>query len=486
MSVGGSDEKAQGEDKKKNSLHRVRPFGCGAVVVLGEPSPFRNCSSCFSSAASSGVFGLRASISVCSAGVNCGRWRTKATSFQLSSGVPSPPNAGEAGDEYVKVGTPPIRGILRKRSFVHSFDFQSRHFRKTGTDAAERGAHWHNLARLVDEQGKIVEFHSLGFSERDRIDLVALMAAPEHHLNSKRITDCFAVSFFSTNFWFEWSSLFAFERWHSAIEFRLYLLRFIHHFSTIDTQEGVFRTRYNQYDSMAVPLNRWLRERDVDFRMKTDVIDLQFKAAGESITVSGIQVADINGVRTIAAEETDLVFVTNGSMTADKTFGSMDSAPKMDQSRKSGSWRLWEKIAAGRPEFGNPGTFNEHIEESSSESFTVTMKDPLFLELIQRFSGSEAGKGGLITFKDSSWLFTLSVFQQPFYTDQQDGVSLWWGYRLYHDRVGNYVKKTMAECTGREILEKVLSHLQFDNEKERIMATANVIPCMMPYITSQF
>jgi len=116
----------------------------------------------------------------------------------------------------------------------------------------------------------------------------------------------------------------------------------------------------------------------------------------------------------------------------------------------------------------------------------VTMKDPLFLELIQRFSGSEAGKGGLITFKDSSWLFTLSVFQQPFYTDQQDGVSLWWGYRLYHDRVGNYVKKTMAECTGREILEKVLSHLQFDNEKERIMATANVIPCMMPYITSQF
>ena len=357
---------------------------------------------------------------------------------------------------------------------------------KQDTDAAERGAHWHNLSRLVDEQGKIVEFHSLGFSERDRIDLIALMAAPEHHLNSKRITDCFAVSFFSTNFWFEWSSLFAFERWHSAIEFRRYLLRFIHHFSTIDTQEGVFRTRYNQYDSMAVPLNRWLRARGVEFRMKTDVIDLHFKAAGESVTVSGIQVADINGVRTIAVEESDLVFVTNGSMTADKTFGSMDSAPKMDRSRKSGSWRLWEKIAAGRPEFGNPGVFNEHIEESSWESFTVTMKDPLFLELMQRFSGSEAGKGGLITFKDSSWLLTLSIFQQPFYADQPAGVSVWWGYGLYHDRVGNYVKKTMAECTGREILEEVLSHLRFDNEKERIMATANVIPCMMPYITSQF
>jgi oleate hydratase len=173
-------------------------------------------------------------------------------------------------------------------------------------------------------------------------------------------------------------------------------------------------------------------------------------------------------------------------MTADKSFGSMTQAPQIERGKRSGAWRLWETIAAGRPEFGNPATFDNHIGESLWESFTVTMNDPTFLQLMQKFSGSEAGKGGLITFKDSNWLLTVSVFHQPFYPDQPKDVFVWWGYGLYHDRVGQYVKKTMAECSGKEILEEVLGHLRFDEQKEKILATANVIPCVMPYITSQF
>jgi oleate hydratase len=44
----------------------------------------------------------------------------------------------------------------------------------------------------------------------------------------------------------------------------------------------------------------------------------------------------------------------------------------------------------------------------------------------------------------------------------------------------------MAECSGKEILEEVIGHLKFGEHKDRILASANVIPCMMPYITSQF
>jgi oleate hydratase len=173
-------------------------------------------------------------------------------------------------------------------------------------------------------------------------------------------------------------------------------------------------------------------------------------------------------------------------MTADKTFGSMTEAPVMDASRRSGAWRLWETLAAGRPEFGNPATFDSHIDESLWESFTVTMHDPTFFQLMQEFSGSEAGKGGLITFKDSNWLLTLSMFHQPFYPDQPKDAFVWWGYGLYHDRVGQYVNKTLQECSGKEILEEVIGHLRFDAHKETILAAANVIPCKMPYITSQF
>jgi oleate hydratase len=90
---------------------------------------------------------------------------------------------------------------------------------KQETELAEKEALWHNRARLVNGEGKIIDFHKLGFSEKERIDLLALMVKPEKALDSKRITDCFDADFFHTNFWFEWCTLFAFESWHSAIEF---------------------------------------------------------------------------------------------------------------------------------------------------------------------------------------------------------------------------------------------------------------------------
>jgi oleate hydratase len=357
---------------------------------------------------------------------------------------------------------------------------------KEETDRAELDAQWYNKARLVNREGKIINFHELGFSERDRIDIIALMARPEIGLDSKRISDCFEAHFFETNFWFEWCSLFAFERWHSVIEFRRYLLRFIHHFSTIDTQEGIFRTRYNQYESIAVPLLRWLRGKGVNFRMQTRVTYVGIQFAPESLGVSSLQY-DVDGaIDEISIQNDDFVFITNGSMTANKTFGSMSQAPEKQSSQKSGAWKLWQSIAVGHPEFGHPEVFDSHIDESSWESFTVTANDPTFFKLMQKFSGSEAGKGGLITFKDSQWLITLSIFNQPFYVDQPEDVFVWWGYGLYHNRPGDYVKKPMADCTGKEILEEVLGHLKFDDDREKILASSICIPCMMPYITSQF
>jgi oleate hydratase len=357
---------------------------------------------------------------------------------------------------------------------------------KEETDRSEQDALWHNKARLVNRDGEIINFHELGFNERDRIDMITLMAKPEQALDSKRITDCFESHFFETNFWFEWCSLFAFERWHSAIELRRYLLRFIHHFSTIDTQEGVFRTRYNQYESIAIPLVRWLREKGVYFRMQTQVIDVGFKFAPDMITVKSLQY-DFDGTTVeLSIQDDDYLFITIGSMTADKTFGSMSKAPEKHTAKQGGAWTLWQSLAVRHPEFGNPAVFDSHIDESSWESFTVTVNDPTFFDLMQKFSGSEAGKGGLITFKDSQWLITLSIFNQPFYVDQPDNIFVWWGYGLYHDKPGDYVKKPMAECTGKEILEEVLGHLRFDADKEKILASSICIPCMMPYITSQF
>jgi oleate hydratase len=344
---------------------------------------------------------------------------------------------------------------------------------------------WNDHARLVDENGQISESHSMGFSERDRLELVKCAATPELLLDGKRINDCFGPHFFTTPFWFMWCTTFAFEPWHSAIEFRRYLNRFIHLFPTFDTMSGIYRTRFNQYDSIVRPLLAWLEQRGVDFQMGTRVTDLSF-ARGRAVTVDRILLTRDGRAEEIAVGPDDLVLVTNGSMTANSSLGSTDAAPVLDTSRSAGSWRLWETLAARRPDFGNPSAFTGSIQDSKWTSFTVTTKDPTFFQLMEKFSGSPAGKGGLITFTASSWLLTIALNHQPHYRGQPADTFVWWGYGLFPDKVGNYVPRKMSECTGREIVQEVLYHLKLDRPLEAIVESAIVIPCQMPYITSQF
>lgn len=344
---------------------------------------------------------------------------------------------------------------------------------------------WDDHARLVDAAGKVVDSHSMGFSERDRLELVKCVGTPEKLLDGKRITDCFSEGFFRTDFWWMWCTTFAFEPWHSAIEFRRYLNRFVHLFKTFDSMSGIYRTRFNQYDSIVRPLLKWLTGQGVTVQLGTRVTDLRL-AEGDALTVEAF-----TWTREGRSEETvlapgDLVLVTNGSMTADSTLGSTDTAPVLDTSGAAGAWQLWETLAAKRPgRLGDPSVFNSSITDSTWTSFTVTTKDPTFFELMEKFSGSEAGKGGLITFKDSNWLLTIVLNHQPHFREQPEDTFVWWGYGLFPDREGDFVRKPMRECTGREILDEVLRHLRFE-EGPQILDHSIVIPALMPYITSQF
>ncbi|MFI6542481.1 oleate hydratase [Streptomyces prunicolor] len=347
---------------------------------------------------------------------------------------------------------------------------------------------WDDHARLVDAAGKVVDSHSMGFSERDRLELVKCVSTPEKLLDGKRITDCFSEGFFRTNFWWMWCTTFAFEPWHSAIEFRRYLNRFVHLFKTFDSMSGIYRTRFNQYDSIVRPLVKWLTEQGVSIQLGTRVTDLRL-AEGDALTVEALTWTREGRSEVTELRPGDLVLVTNGSMTADSTLGSTDTAPVLDTSGAAGSWRLWETLAAKRPGqpglLGDPSVFNSSITDSTWASFTVTTKDPTFFELMEKFSGSEAGKGGLITFKDSNWLLTIVLNHQPHFREQPEDTFVWWGYGLFPDREGDFVRKPMRECTGREILDEVLHHLRFE-EGPRILDHSIVIPALMPYITSQF
>jgi oleate hydratase len=213
------------------------------------------------------------------------------------------------------------------------------------------------------------------------------------------------------------------------------------------------------------------------------VTDIVHRTVSDTFEVTGLGCTLKGRRETMVVGSADLVFLQNGSMTDASSLGSMTAAPARLKKRADGGWALWEQLAEGRPAFGRPAAFNRCVAQSEWASFTVTLKDPAFFDEMQRFSGNEAGTGGLVTFKDSNWLMSIVLAHQPHFANQPADVQVFWGYGLFPDRVGNFVAKPMADCTGAEILQELCGHLRFDPDT---VATANCIPCRMPYITSMF
>ncbi|WP_396136395.1 oleate hydratase [Clostridium sp. SHJSY1] len=345
----------------------------------------------------------------------------------------------------------------------------------------------HAQGRLIDKHGVIQDINSMGFTKEDRMALGKLLFVAEEQLDDMTIEEWFddTPHFFETNFWYIWQTTFAFQKWSSLIEFKRYMQRMIFEFSRIGTLEGVTHTPYNQYESVILPLKSYLDRHDVNFIMNTKVKDLDFKP-GEEITVTDIYLEDSSGDRVITLNSGDLCIMTNGSMTDSSSLGNMTTAPEYNPNN-SMSADLWFKVAKKKIGLGNPEPFFTHPDETNWESFTVTCRGNKVLKLIEKFTGNTPGSGGIITFKDSNWLMSITIPHQPYFKKQPSDITVFWGYGLYTDKVGNFIKKPMKECTGEEILLEVMHHLHLESEISEIKETiVNVIPCMMPYIGAQF
>ena len=341
----------------------------------------------------------------------------------------------------------------------------------------------HAQARLVDRNCHRTDVTTMGFTMSDRVELVKIAEASEDELGSDRITEWLSPPFFRTNFWFMWQTTFAFQPWHSAVEFKRYLHRFMLEFTRIETLAGVKRTKYNQYDSLVRPLLAWLEANGVHFVRDCTVTDFTLGNEGETLVIASFNCSRDGKAQNVPVDAGDLVFLQNGSMVDASSFGTMSSPPEALTKADSGGWRLWEKLAEGRPEFGRPAAFNSHISESHWHSFTVTLKDTAFFDHMETFSGNQAGIGGLVTLFESTWLMSIVLYHQPHFPDQPADVQVLWGYALHPDRIGNFVAKPLAQCSGKEILTELCGHLNLD---PATVETAICIPCRMPYITSMF
>lgn len=347
----------------------------------------------------------------------------------------------------------------------------------------------------MHKQGEIRDVTTLGLSRAHQWEIIKLLLKRKEDLNDVTIEQYFSASFLETNFWYLWRSMFAFENWQSLLEVKLYLHRFLDAIDGMADMSALVFPKYNQYDSFVVPLTRLLKDKGVQVKFNTRAYDLDMTEANGKRTVTAIR-CKVNGQdEAIAVGPNDVVFALTGSMTEGTAYGDLDTA--LDLKRGPGmpgpdsDWALWMNLAKKAPVFGKPEKFCGNTAGSMWESATLTCKPSPLVERLKELSVNDpySGKtvtGGVITFTDSNWVISFTCNRQPHFPTQPDDVLVLWVYALLMDKEGNYIRKPMPECTGREVLAELCYHLGIVDQIDAIASKTKVRTALMPHITAQF
>ncbi|MGO3733263.1 MAG: oleate hydratase [Vagococcus sp.] len=323
-------------------------------------------------------------------------------------------------------------------------------------------------------------------------ELAMFVGMSDKALENKTIEDIFSDELLDSDFWLYWRTMFAFENWHSALEMKLYMNRFIHHVDGLPDLSALQFSRHDQFTSFVLPMVKYLQEHGAKFEYGVTVDNVEFDITSRNKIARKIVARDKTGQDvSIDLTEDDLVFITNGSMTEGSEYGD-DYTPAPFTKEAKGCWELWRNIAKQSDEFGRPDKFCAQPEKSNWESCTVTCHDERVPEYIERITqrspyGGKTVTGGIVSAVDSSWLMSWTINRQEQYIGQPEKDVVVWVYGLFSDVPGDYIKKPMRDCTGKEITKEWLYHIGVPvNEIEALAESCTAIPVMMPFITSQF
>lgn len=366
-------------------------------------------------------------------------------------------------------------------------------------------------ARLLEGGKGIIDGGHLGLNNKSRMLLTQMIMMPdseEEKLDNVTIAEYFKEdpAFFESNFWYMWETTFAFRTRSSAQELRRYMHQMIYEFTQIEHLVGVNRTRYNQYESIMLPLINYLKEQGCHIVLDRLVTDWSFKdtTMQDEITVTGLHMLNVttNQEEYVAVDDDTAVIFTNGSITDSATLGDFDTpaAENMDYGAASS---LWKKAAEQFYNLGTPDKFFADRDASEWVSFTLTTKDHLLLNEITRITTQEPGNAlnSFISTTPISPLhqkdvnMSIVVHHQPHFTSQKPNETVIWGYFLYPRRVGEFVTKPYIEMTGKEMVQELIGQLSKvdpgpgnirDKEALIMDSVINNIPVYMPYASALF
>ncbi len=353
----------------------------------------------------------------------------------------------------------------------------------------------YSLCRVTEKQGQDAHTdRQYGLNKNAEKQILKLMLSTDKELADKTIDDVFDEDFYKTNFWIYWQTMFAFEKWHSALEMKLYMQRYIHHIDGLPDLSALRFTRYNQYESMILPMLKYIEDAGGKIAYNTQVTDIQCETSPTRKAARYIAYVQDGVEKHLELTDDDFVFITNGSQGDGSAYGDQTHAPEITIKNGQGpSIELWKKLAAQDDAFGHPDKFFKDIKETSWESWTVDTANKQVLSAIEKICHRDplSGKvvtGGIVTAKDSSWLLSWTINRQGQFVDQPDDHCLIWVYGLNcWDDDGDYVHKPMYKCTGEELCQEWLYHIGIPvDEIDALAKECNTTPCMMPYVTSFF
>ena len=333
---------------------------------------------------------------------------------------------------------------------------------------------------------------------KSALALSKLFITPEKDLENKKISDVLPDSFWETNFWLYWQTMFAFQKWSSALEMKRYLCRYVHHIDGLPDFSALRFTKYNQYESMILPLTKYLESNGVKIEYGIDVKNVIFESKQNKKVATQIIYENNGQEKTIDLIEDDLVFITNGCCTDTSCYGDQNNAPDLSKIKNGNgeSWDLWKNIAsqASNGEFGNPDKFCGNVDLTNWMSATIEVSDENIIKHIIDICKRDPRKGkvttgGIVTVKDSTenWYLSWTINRQPQFKSQNKNSVLVWVYALNTTKPGNFIEKAIKTCTGKEICEEWLYHIGIPtNEIEKYADKCNTTTCYMPYINAFF
>mgnify|MGYP004510355609 FL=1 len=328
-------------------------------------------------------------------------------------------------------------------------------------------------------------------------DLMTLYMTPEKDLEDKKISEIFHDSFWQTNFWLYWQTMFAFQRWSSALEMKRYIQRYVHHIDGLPDFSALRFTKYNQFESMILPLVKYLESHGVKIEYGIDVKNVIIDEENGKKIAKQIIYLQNGEEHSIDLVADDLVFITNGCCTDTSCYGDQTHKPDLSNivNGCGESWDLWKNIAAQGNEYGNPLKFCGDVNATNWMSATIATSNDEIIDHIKNICKRDprSGKvttGGIVTVKDSvnNWYLSWTINRQPQFKAQDKNMILVWVYSLNTNKEGNYVKKAMKECTGEEVCKEWLYHIGIDEDKidELAKNACNTTTCYMPYINAFF